>query len=870
MVLSQRGFGGMAARILLSFVGLVAVVLAQDAPATRRTSKPDFAEASLRRRFDELRPAIEAEIGRPFGEPVTISAGSTRELAEVLFEEHVAVMAALPPDVSAREGFLDSLRETAFEVAPSILGKVDMLQGAVHIIPEHFRSVVYEHGQRDLYSQDVVDVVLIHEAIHVHQFRHLGLNRMLGRPAGDEEEKARMAVIEGHAESVTRRVASKLGLLPAFTRMQTALSDVPRVMRETQKAAEAREDAERLVFAYVEGEKFVESVIEALGVAKATERLFATPPLTCELIRSPKSYLDSAGSSGAVSQATSTGTRPGRDATVRLVYSDGGSAPAAFRATVWFGGPEFGGRRFDGTDGTFVVPGGAGTDVRLGRLVIDGEFIDDVLGNHVHISDSEPTTITIERPHQIGLKVVDEATGAVLADARARRYGGDMVTSREIAVAPPLEGDLSGPLVVPGPDRVLRVRRTGQPVIVGAPGHVWTAIQVGNTDEIQTVALPAAGSMRVRVANWAELDGAVILVQRVDVDRGTFGFSRPYRCEEPALSGDLTLSGLLPGLYGVTVRRGDETTRGAVFGTATAQVVAGSTAEVSVSVPKPPSRVTVAGLVTVPTAWGEELDLSIHLVGLDVFNSGIVRAFDGEVDADRRTAPFRFDDVPAGRWGVFIEEIQWMSEIDVNATNEALALAVPEPVEVTVRVVDGTSGKRIDGATGRWFAVVEHDGRWIRVSDLGVGLFPREFEEESERGEFRFLAAPGWIRVEAEAEDYLTSDIDVMPVHGTKISEKLPLPRTGSVVVTLRAGESSYEGSAIVFLRREDDVGSDLIPEPDATTIHQFEHVPAGRWKVIVDPIPGFGRIRPRLIDVTFGHETEVVIDLDRAPESRK
>ena len=122
-----------------------------------------------------------------------------------------------------------------------------------------------------------LDLILLHELIHVYQHRHLESLSFYESVRSRADILARAAVLEGHAEYLTRRIASKIGLADLYDKSVRTRTEVPADAKEWAKI-ELRISAAKLFFPYTNGREFVASVVEKLGYEAAVRRMFTHPP----------------------------------------------------------------------------------------------------------------------------------------------------------------------------------------------------------------------------------------------------------------------------------------------------------------------------------------------------------------------------------------------------------------------------------------------------------------------------------------------------------------------------------------------------------------------------------------------------------------
>ncbi len=254
----------------------VLAVLAGVARGLWHPPQPDPYVDMLRARIAVLRPDVERELGVSLGGRIDVSVATRSELG--------AMFAAANDEMGI---------EAPVEPGPThgTLGHVDR-DGGIWICREEFDRAPHEDllgsimdimvPRGDPLGADLLDVVLIHELVHVAQHRTLGLSGYIRAARSPEAVLARRAVLEGHAELVTARVAERRDLTEAVPRMTPTENDSP--VKDMYLLFEVRADALRMVFPYVHGRAFVESAFARLGRDVALRRLAAEPPALPQIV----------------------------------------------------------------------------------------------------------------------------------------------------------------------------------------------------------------------------------------------------------------------------------------------------------------------------------------------------------------------------------------------------------------------------------------------------------------------------------------------------------------------------------------------------------------------------------------------------------
>jgi hypothetical protein len=250
----------------------------------------DFSAPSLEKRAGRLVPAIEKALGEPIGAPLKPVTTTSDGLAELIAKENTPLAAGLEDAVPGPE--LEKVcRQEALLLSKLLFAKIDTADRVIRIVPQCFEDQADSAPElAGIRSPGFLDVILVHEAVHVYQDRKFGIMKFIGKPRTQDELKARFSVLEGHAQHVTRQVAKDLDLGQAFDLYVKAITEVPSTVRDPALKLLAPIRAAEASFSYVEGEKFVAALIGRLGREEALDRVFRSPPKTLAEVSDPDRY----------------------------------------------------------------------------------------------------------------------------------------------------------------------------------------------------------------------------------------------------------------------------------------------------------------------------------------------------------------------------------------------------------------------------------------------------------------------------------------------------------------------------------------------------------------------------------------------------
>ncbi|HEY4001713.1 MAG TPA: hypothetical protein VGO93_22750 [Candidatus Xenobia bacterium] len=256
------------------------VSVAQAAP-----NKFDFFSAdSLADVGRRIRPLIEAETGRKYKVFPPIMPCTEQQMRTILAEELLPQL-RLESKYAAKA---DSVaKETAAAMAPHILGKYTMKLHQVLVVPSNYETMLDVFVlQGSIDPRQLMRVVLTHELVHAQDQELYGIVGHVAKLKNPNQVKIWNALIEGHAQSVTRRVFAHLGQLKLFQDFCDRVQ--PPVPPGAPKEAVAYYHS--LSFAYVDGMKFFDALHKAGTRGDEAGYIFSHPPTSIDQIEHPETY----------------------------------------------------------------------------------------------------------------------------------------------------------------------------------------------------------------------------------------------------------------------------------------------------------------------------------------------------------------------------------------------------------------------------------------------------------------------------------------------------------------------------------------------------------------------------------------------------
>ena len=279
MTPSVRSLPG-AVRAALLAVPLVALAC--------RGQDREAAEARLRGSVDELLPRIEALAGLEARGPVRLALRDRAELREYVAAR---IEEEFPPE--ELEGI-----EGAYRALGLVPDTLDLRALLLDLLTEQVIGY-YDPPTETLYlvagvPREALEPVLAHELVHALQDQHVDLDSLVARERGNDRQTAAQAAIEGHATLVMMALIAE-----RQTGQPVSPSMLPDLGQQLRPALEAENEQfpvfrsaprilrETLLFPYLGGASFVQSLWRAAGAERTPAPLDTLLPQSTEQVLHP-------------------------------------------------------------------------------------------------------------------------------------------------------------------------------------------------------------------------------------------------------------------------------------------------------------------------------------------------------------------------------------------------------------------------------------------------------------------------------------------------------------------------------------------------------------------------------------------------------
>lgn len=271
--------------VLALLLFLAPPALAQSAGLPEELLTPEALNA-LR---DEAAGLVEKATGVALSPRPPVRRTTREKLAAVLRVEIAPQMKVALPDATEAQRAAQ-LELAVKQLGQFAMGKFVVAERAIMIAPENFAVAAKALKQPRILSRDWLRVVMIHELVHaVQQQQWQALSRF---PQVEDTEALHVlnAVVEGHAQWVTRRVLTAEGNGALFDDFERSIVALPAGL---DKATEimARVQLAQLEFAYVDGRKFFDAVAAERGADGLAEAVFGKLPASRRQVLEPARYL---------------------------------------------------------------------------------------------------------------------------------------------------------------------------------------------------------------------------------------------------------------------------------------------------------------------------------------------------------------------------------------------------------------------------------------------------------------------------------------------------------------------------------------------------------------------------------------------------
>ena len=216
--------------------------------------------------------------------PPPVRAATPAELQAVLEREQETVQKALLAPDQAKA----LAHRMAEQLSRGILGKYAIEEKEILVLPANLDRAAREAGLDAKERGDLLRVTLVHELVHAGQDLHHGAFRRLAAIRNPEAMMVFGAVVEGHAEFVSRRVAASAGLSERVLTLAVRSGAGMPVNDAKQSLAAGVQETFHLQ--YVKGRAFFEHLYEQGGDRAVASALGDRWPAETGVILHPERF----------------------------------------------------------------------------------------------------------------------------------------------------------------------------------------------------------------------------------------------------------------------------------------------------------------------------------------------------------------------------------------------------------------------------------------------------------------------------------------------------------------------------------------------------------------------------------------------------
>lgn len=212
-----------------------------------------------------------------------------RELGDAVAAENLPMIALREPDDDKAKA---AARDVGRQFAAVAYAKYSWSTKSILVVPKNWELSARTLGRPGLTADHALRAVMVHELCHAIDDRKFDLGKRVLEARDADAVSAFNAVLEGHAQLVSRRVCKVRGWSDGFDLHTTSIGAVPDGAVDGEALMlQLRATAAALAAAYLDGERFVAAVVEARP-EKGVSDVFLSPPKDLDTILHPGWYLD--------------------------------------------------------------------------------------------------------------------------------------------------------------------------------------------------------------------------------------------------------------------------------------------------------------------------------------------------------------------------------------------------------------------------------------------------------------------------------------------------------------------------------------------------------------------------------------------------
>ena len=270
------------------FLGNTLIILILILSFTDFTSAADkhskvVTRKSIKSMIEKATPLIENVTGRKYNTKLKYRIVNRDIIVDLLTQEISTQRKKFP--LGMDDDVINRQAEMAAQTASqSILGKYSAMDKQFYIIPENIKTMAKMLEIKDEELEKIVFLLVTHEMVHALDDQYFDFQKKINSIENEESYQAFIALVEGHAVFVTKKIANCLNI-PETTRQVSSNSTIGIYNEDVCMQNEFMNSI------YVKGAEFVEVIIDKKGPAFIAN-MFHSPPGSTRQILRPEEYLN--------------------------------------------------------------------------------------------------------------------------------------------------------------------------------------------------------------------------------------------------------------------------------------------------------------------------------------------------------------------------------------------------------------------------------------------------------------------------------------------------------------------------------------------------------------------------------------------------
>jgi hypothetical protein len=254
--------------------------------ALAATPAAQLGETAVRAGYEESLAAVAAVLEQRLEPPPPLRFVEPHELGARAAEENLELFLRQHGERAAAELAAD---QAGAQFAEFAFAKYSWSSKEFLVVLPTWNTKARLMDRIELVEDECVRAVLVHELVHALDDRTHDLGKSLLACADSDQVQGFNAVLEGHAQHLTRRVCAARGWSDGFATYTELIGALPPGLDEATLQI-VRVQAATLNTAYAEGERFMAALLER-GGEEAVARAFRAPP-DAQTVFHPEWFLD--------------------------------------------------------------------------------------------------------------------------------------------------------------------------------------------------------------------------------------------------------------------------------------------------------------------------------------------------------------------------------------------------------------------------------------------------------------------------------------------------------------------------------------------------------------------------------------------------